>query len=676
MKLRNALIIPLLALLLFPVSGQTKFDFNMMMSLKRISDPRPSPDGTTVLFTMGKTDMESNRVINHIYSVKSDGTELKALTSGSRSASSARWSPDGRLIAFTTGGQLWIMNPDGTGQKQVTRLSTGVQGPVWTPSGDSIGFLSEVYPECATDECNKAEDERIEKSGIKAKETERLLHRHWDEWRDRKRTHVFMVSLSDQKIRQITSGDFDSPPYSGATGVDFAFSPDGREILFLRNPDAVEAISTNVDIFAVSIDGGNARNLTAENRGYDVAPIYTPDGKYIVYRSQKTPGFEADRWRIMRLDRRTGQRVELTQGFDFHVDQMTLSRDGRSIFFVAGMRGQSPIFTTEIEPFAPGVDGKQIRKVAEGYFGYLSPITGSDRIVGLKTSMSAPSEVVSIDLKNGKTLNLSNGNDPLPVLTPEEIEWMGAAETVNHGFLLKPKDFNPENKYPLIVLIHGGPQGAWSDTWSYRWNPQIYANAGYVVFMPNPRGSTGYGQKFVDEISGDWGGKVYIDIMNGVAEVIKAPYIDKERIGAAGASYGGYMVNWILGHNKDPRFKFKAFVSHAGVFNLESMALATEELFFVEWEFGGMPWDNSESYSRWSPHRFAARFDTPTLVIHGELDYRVPVGEGLQLYTALQRRGVPSRLLYFPDEGHWILKPRNSELWHRNVLDWFARYLK
>lgn len=676
MKLRNAFLIPLLALLLFPVSAQTNFDFNMMMSLKRISDPRPSPDGTLVLFTMGTTDMESNRVINHIYSVKADGSELKALTSGSRSASSARWSPDGRLIAFTTGGQLWVMNPDGAEKKQITTLSTGVQGPVWTPSGDSIGFLSEVYPECATDECNKAEDERVEKSGIKAKETERLLYRHWDEWRDRKRTHVFMVSLNDQKVRQITSGDFDSPPYSGATGMDFAFSPDGKEILFLRNPDAVEAISTNVDIFAVSIDGGNARNLTSENRGYDVAPLYTPDGRYIVYRSQKTPGFEADRWRIIRLDRKTGEKVELTQGFDFHVDQMTLSSDGRSIFFVTGMRGQSPIFSIQVEPRSMGVDGRQIRKVADGYFGYLSPMTGSDKIVALKTSMSAPSEIVTIDLKSGTTVNLSKGNDSLPVRTPEEIEWVGAAETVNHGFLLKPKDFDRTKTYPLIVLIHGGPQGAWSDTWSYRWNPQIYANAGYVVFLPNPRGSTGYGQKFIDEISKDWGGKVYTDIMNGVAKVIESPYIDKERIGAAGASYGGYMVNWILGHNNDPRFKFKAFVSHAGVFNLESMALATEELFFVEWEFGGMPWETSESYARWSPHRFAARFDTPTLVIHGELDYRVPIGEGLQLYTALQRRGVPSRLLYFPDEGHWILKPRNSELWHRNVLDWFARYLK
>jgi len=676
MKFNRLLLFSLIALLPLSIYAQARFDFEAMMGLKRISDPHTSPDGRRILFTMGTTDLESNRVVSHIYSVNADGSGLRPLTSGGRSATSARWSPDGKLITFTTGGQLWLMNPDGTEQRQLTRISTGAQGPVWSPAGDSIGFLSEVYPECATDECNQAEDEKIEKSGVKAKQTERLLYRHWDEWRDRKRTHVFVVNLADQKIRQITSGDLDSPPYSAASGVDFAFSPDGKEILFLRNPDPIEAISTNSDIFSVALDGGAPRNLTIDNRGYDVSPIFTPDGKYIVFRSQKIPSFEADRWRIMRLDRRTGEKVELTQGFDLHVDQMTLSKDGKSIFFIAGERGRSPIFVTDVEPRTLGRDGKQIRRIAEGFFSQVGPGPGDDRLIGVSASMSAPAEVVSIEVRTGGLTNVSQANSRLPVRSPEELEWVGASGTVNHGFIVKPNDFNPNKRYPLIVLVHGGPQSAWNDSWSYRWNPQIYANAGYVVFLPNPRGSTGYGQKFIDEISGDWGGKVYVDIMNGVAEVIKRPYVDKERIGAAGASYGGYMINWLLGHNNDPRFRFKAFVSHAGVFNLESMAMATEELFFVEWEFGGMPWENSESYTRWSPHRFVEKFDTPTLVTHGELDFRVPIGEGLQLYTALQRRGVPSRLLYFPDEGHWILKPRNSRLWHSNVLDWFGRHLK
>jgi len=676
MKLRHILILTLLLASAVTADAQSKFDFNAMMSLKRISDPRVSPDGTRIVFTMGTTDMDANRVVNHIYSVRIDGGDFKQLTSGLRSASSGRWSPDGKILAFTTGGQIWLMNPDGSDQRQLSKISTGASGLEWSPDGKSIGFLSEVYPECATDECNRAEDERVEKSGVKAKETERLLYRHWDEWRERKRTHLFLISIGDQSVRQITSGDFDSPPYSAGSGVDFAFSPDGKEILFLRNPDTVEAISTNSDIFAISVDGGEARNLTAENKGYDVSPMFTRDGRYIVYRSQSTPRFEADRWRIIRLDRKTGEKIELTKGFDLQVDQMTPSSDGKKIFFVSAMRGQSPIFSLEIAPSEVATDGQQIKKVVDGYFGSISAHSDGTRLIALKTSMSSPSEVFAISISDGSGINLSNANSKLPLKRPEEIEWVGGARTKVHGFVVKPNDFDPKKKYPLIVLIHGGPQGAWSDTWSYRWNPQIYANAGYIVFMPNPRGSTGYGQKFVNEISGDWGGLVYTDIMNGVAEVIKAPYIDRNRIGAAGASYGGYMVNWLLGHNNDPRFKFNAFVSHAGVFNLESMALATEELFFVEWEFGGMPWDSKTSYKKWSPHRYADRFQTPTLVIHGELDYRVPIGEGLQLYTALQRRGVPSRLLYFPDEGHWILKPKNSELWHRNVLDWFARHLR
>ena len=271
-----------------------------------------------------------------------------------------------------------------------------------------------------------------------------------------------------------------------------------------------------------------------------------------------------------------------------------------------------------------------------------------------------------------------NGNslDAFSLNKAEGMDWAGGLGNKVHGFLLKPARFDPSKKYPLIVLIHGGPQGAWGDSWGYRWNPQIFANQGYVVFMPNPRGSTGYGQKFVNDISGDWGGKAFVDIQNGVAEVIKQPYIDRTRIGAAGASYGGYMVDWLLGHNTDPRFKYKAFVSHAGVYNLESMAGATEELWFVNWEFKGMPWENPVYYNRWSPNKFAKNFATPTLVSCGELDFRVPVDQSFQLYTTLQLKGVPSKLIVFPDEGHWILKPQNSEFWYTNVMDWFGKYLK
>ncbi|HEY2962633.1 MAG TPA: S9 family peptidase, partial [Pyrinomonadaceae bacterium] len=261
--------------------------------------------------------------------------------------------------------------------------------------------------------------------------------------------------------------------------------------------------------------------------------------------------------------------------------------------------------------------------------------------------------------------------------TAEEVEWTGALGRKIHGFMVKPNNFDPNKKYPLVVLIHGGPQGAWNDNWGYRWNPEVFANAGYVVFAPNPRGSTGYGQQLVNEISGDWGGKAYVDIMNGVADVLRRnSFIDRNRIGAAGASYGGYMINWILGHNNDPRFRFKVLVSHDGVYNLESMYGATEELWFPEWEFKGTPWTNPAMYSRWSPHKFVQNFNTPILIIHGELDYRVPIGEGMQLFTAVQRKGIDSKILIFPDEGHWVLKPQNSTLWYHTVLDWLDKYLQ
>ena len=453
-------------------------------------------------------------------------------------------------------------------------------------------------------------------------------------------------------------------------------------IAYLRNPDKIEAISTNSDIYVTPVNGGAAKNITVTNKGYDASPVYTPDGKYILYRSQATAAFEADRWRIMRYDRTGGQSVELTGGFDNQVDEMIVTPDSKTIYFVAGVNGKSRVFTVPVEPDMRQRTGTQVRSVESSLAAF--PFVNSLNITPdgrtrysrqarwqrRPRSFAAATQGVSI-----KALSRSR---PSLHASCSGKNWNGRVrlQTPVHGFLLKPANFDANRKYPLLVLIHGGPQGAWSDNWGYRWNPQIFANAGYVVFMPNQRGSTGYGQKFVNDVSGDWGGKPFIDIKNGIAEVIKRPFIDKTRIGAAGASYGGYMVDWLLGHNNDPRFKFKAFVSHAGVYNLESMAGATEELWFVNWEFKGMPWQNPVLYQKWSPNKFVNQFDTPTLVTAGEIDFRVPVDQDYQLFTALQLRGVPSKLIVFPDEGHWILKPQNSEFWYKNVLEWLDKYLK
>lgn len=671
----------IIALAAFAAFAQSGFTFDDMLNMRRVGDPQLSPDGKWVAYTVGVVDKSANKTLTHIYKVRLDGSDQKQLTKGTTSHSQPRWSPDGKHIAYVTGGQVWVMEEDGDDAKQLTRISTGAGGPVWSPDGKWIAFGSEVYPECDSDACNKGEDEKAENSKVKAKVAERLLFKHWNEWRDRKRTHIFVVSKDGGIARDLTPGDFDSPPYAAASGVDYAFSPDGREIAYLKNPDKIEAISTNSDIFTMPIAGGSAKNITASNKGYDASPVYTPDGKYILFRSQATATFEADRWRIMRYDRSSGQTVELTSGFDLQADEMTLSPDGKAVYFAAGSRGKSKVFMVPLEPDFRQRVATHVRPV-EGGLSPFSFITNLNltpdgrNLVFLSSSMSSPAEVFSATLEGSsmRALSRTGGNRELP--RPEDVNWKGGLQAPVHGFLLKPLNFDPTKKYPLLVLIHGGPQGAWNDSWGYRWNPQVFANAGYVVFMPNPRGSTSYGQKFVNEISGDWGGKVFADLKNGVAEVLKQPYIDRNRIGAAGASYGGYMIDWILGHNNDPRFKFKTLVSHAGVYNLESMAATTEELWFVNWEFKGMPWENPVNYNKWSPHKFVNNFSTPTLVTAGELDFRVPVDQSLQLFTGLQLKGVESKLIVFPDEGHWILKPQNSEFWYSNVISWLDKHLK
>jgi dipeptidyl aminopeptidase/acylaminoacyl peptidase len=382
----------------------------------------------------------------------------------------------------------------------------------------------------------------------------------------------------------------------------------------------------------------------------------------------------------MRYNRGTGETVELTRGYDEQVDEMTVSPDSKTIYFAAGEAGRSPIFSVPVEPDFRLRNATFVNPVVKDVSaGSLNIAQDGRSIVFTSSAIDAPVELWRVNADGTGLARLTAANaqsfQNYRLQKAEDISWSGALNQAIHGWIVKPANFDPSKKYPLIVLIHGGPQGAFSDSWGYRWNPQIFANAGYVVFMPNPRGSTGYGQKFVNDISGDWGGKAFVDIKNGVAEVVKRPYVDKARIGGAGASYGGYMVDWLLGHNDDPRFRFRAFVSHAGVYNLESMAGATEELWFPNWEFKGMPWQNPVLYQKWSPNKFVNNFSTPTLVSAGELDFRVPMDQSMQLFTALQLKNVDSKLIIFPDEGHWILKPQNSEFWYRNVLDWFGKHL-
>ncbi len=663
-------------------SPRTRFSVQEMLKIQRVADPQLSTDGRSVAYQVSVPDVAANRNRTQLFVVAAAGGEPKQLTSGAASSSSPRWSPDGRRLAFTTGGQVWTMSPDGSDRRQVTNISTGASDPLWSPDGKWIAFASEVYPDCADDACNKRRDEEAEKNPVKPHVTTRLFVRHWTDWKGAKRTHVFVAPAEGgAAARDLTPGDWDAPPFSLGDPLDYAFSPDSKELAFARNTDRLEATSTNADIFVVAVAGGEPKRITGDNKGADKTPRYSPDGRYLAYRSQATPMFESDRWRLMLYDRQTRQTRELLPKYDAYVDDFTFAPDGKSVYFASGERGEQPLFNASL------ADGS-MRKLLSGFNGDVQVSADSRLLVFTRSTAAGPTEIYTARMDGVAPLNgsdnqaaaLTHHNDTFmqqfSLRNAEELTWTGAGGTKVSGWLVRPPDFDASKKYPLVVLIHGGPQGAWNNSWSYRWNPQIYAAAGYVAFLPNPRGSTGYGQKFTDEISGDWGGKVYEDLMNGVATVAAMPFVDKNNVAAAGASYGGYMTSWLLGHNDHPAVKFKTLVTHAGVFNLESMYGTTEELWFPEWEFKGTPWDAPELYTKWSPHRFAKNFKTPTLVTHGELDFRVPVDQGLQLFTYLQRQGVESKLLVFPDEGHWILKPANSQFWYTTVLEWLDSHLK
>lgn len=663
----------------FAFAQERRFVIDDLLKVRRVSDPQVSPKGDLVAFTITDVDKAANKSSTQIYLVPLSGGETRQLTNDEHSSSSPRWSPDGEKLAFISArdgeSQIWTIDVSSGALKKITSISTGAGDPVWSPDGKWLAFVSDVYPECKDDACNKRRAEEVAQNKVKAHVAERLLYRHWKSWKDGLRTHIFVVASTGGEARDLTPGDYDAPPFSLGGMTDYAFSPDSKDLAFTSNHDKVEATSTNGDVWLVPVRGGGVRNFTVANRGYDGSPRFSPDGRYLAYRSQVTPGFEADRFRLMLLDRKTGRAQSITETLDSNVDEFTFTADSKWIYLGAASRGRGVVYSVS-------VNGGPLKKVlgGEGFNGDINVTKDGQTLVFSRSSMTRPSEVYRANADGSAATALTTANDaflaPFNLKPAEEVTWTGAAGTKIAGWIVKPANFNPRRKYPLAVLIHGGPQGAWNDNWGYRWNPQIFANAGYVVFMPNPRGSTGYGQQFVNEISGDWAGKVFIDLKNGVAQTAALPYVDKNRIGGAGASYGGYMVNWIEGHNNDPRFQFKVLVSHDGVYNLTSMYGATEELWFPEWEFKGTPWTNPAMYDRWSPHRFVQNFKTPVLIITNALDYRVPETEGLQMFTAVQRKGVESKLVDFPDEGHWVQKPANSAFWYNTVIGWLDKHLK
>jgi dipeptidyl aminopeptidase/acylaminoacyl peptidase len=700
-------------LLILPAFSQAKhpFTFEDMMKLKRVGEPVPSPDGKWVVFSAVDVDLATNKKTPHVWIVPLAGGQERVLIAD-QDGDRPRWAPDGKRFAFLSnkegGSQVWIAHFDGaagtvTGVSKLTSIATEAGGELWSPDGKYILFTSDVYPECngARDEgdCNAAKLKEAETSKVKALTFDRLLYRHWNAYKAGKRSHIFVVPAVELppppgvgimfgtlNPRDLTPGDYDSPVFSLGGQDNYAFSPDGQEICYTSNHDKVEATSTNNDLWIVRVTGGPAKNITADNPASDSTPLYSPDGKYIAYRAQQRPGYESDRFRLMLYDRKTGKETGLTEGFDRWIGTFTWAADSTQIFFAYENEGQSPIYRVSIASSTQSPDDDKLNsgmsilpRLVAGFNDDLAVTADGNWLVHTTMSIARPNEIRTLKLRGDPSvlLLLTNINDTVlsqVAMSPLETFWFeGAKGDTVQGFLVKPPNFDASKKYPVKFLIHGGPQGAWGDDWSYRWNPELFAANGYVVIMINFHGSTGYGQKFIDAINGDWGGAPFEDLMKGLDYAERTyPFIDKNRECALGASYGGYMANWILGHTD----RFKCIVSHDGMFNTESAWGTTEELWFNEWEFKGTPWTNRELYRKWSPHLSATSFKTPTLVVHGQLDYRLDVSEGLQLFTTLQRLGVPSKMLYFPDEGHWVLKPQNSQLWYKTVNEWVDRWTK
>ncbi len=670
------LILTILPIILI---AQTKRPITVedLWAMKRIDQLVLSPDGSTIAFSVNTYNLDANKGKTEIYLVNVDGSNLHPLNNSDKSESDPRFSPDGKKIAYIENDQVMDCNLDGSGNQQITDLYTGVTDFKWSNDGSKILLTSTVYADCTDQACNKNKDEEKKSEKYDARIITHLMFRHWNEWLNGKRSHLFLFDIAAKKYIDLNYlMHNDVPPLDLGSANDFNFSPGGKEIAYTMNPNSVVANSTNNDVFTVNMNDVKADSKIPAKKisvslGNDNQPVYSPDGKYIAFASMLVPGHESDKQCLVLYDRASGKLKNLTEKYDRSVEEIVWSPDSKSIYFTANNEIFNSIYKIDIET------GKVSLLLKEHSNADVAVSPDGKTIYFKQQRAELPYEIFAMNNDGSNVHQITFLNKELLSkleLNPVETFWSKGADGDNiESILVKPPFFDSTKTYPMIFLIHGGPQDNWQDEFHYRWNLNLFASKGYVVVAPNPTGSTGYGQKFTNAISQNWGGKPYIDLMDACDYAIKHfKFIDPKNTFAAGASYGGYMIDWLEGHTS----RFNAMVSHDGVFNTISMWGTTEELWFPNWEFGGTPYTNRALYEKWNPERFIQNAKTPLLIVEGAHDYRVPEEQAFQLFTSLQTLGVESKLLYFNNEFHFVVKPQDSKLWWNTVFDWFQKHKK